>query len=445
METAASEEPVVYANPTYWEITRHFFIMGWIAFGGPAAHIGLFQRFFVERYKWFSAQTYLELFAVAQCMPGPTSTQVSFAIGTVKKGVLGGILSGIMFQYPGAIIMTAAGAGAAAWLVDPPGWLSGIVAGVSATGVAMIATAAKGLLTKACADNVNAVIGTLSAAAAIYWIQPWLYPLVIVVGGLITLVTNRNKDMTPKGGGEGLVSYGVSMLGGGCLIALWLAVLIPVLILARTVYTDQANPLNWFEAFYRIGSIIYGGGQVVLPMLRQDMVKYKDCYQYEGAGTCAQQPVGVGGSWMTEGQFYAGLGIVQAMPGPLFNFSAYLGAIIATNFGYSFILGAVLAWFGLFGPGVLLMFGVLPFWNKFRNFQLYRRALPGLNAAGVGLILASVFTMIIDVYKISPFPTASLCIGLFSFTAVDELHIFEPFVVAMGAVLGLIANYGKMY
>ncbi|MEW5313717.1 MAG: hypothetical protein WDW38_005258 [Sanguina aurantia] len=218
--------------------------MGWIAFGGPAAHIGLFQRFFVERYKWFSAQTYLELFAVAQCMPGPTSTQVSFAIGTVKKGVLGGILSGIMFQYPGAIIMTAAGAGAAAWLVDPPGWLSGIVAGVSATGVAMIATAAKGLLTKACADNVNAVIGTLSAAAAIYWIQPWLYPL---------------------GGGEGLVSYGVSMLGGGCLIALWLAVLIPVLILARTVYKDQANPLNWFEAFYRIGSIIYGEARWCCP------------------------------------------------------------------------------------------------------------------------------------------------------------------------------------
>ena len=127
------------------------------------------------------------------------------------------------------------------------------------------------------------------------------------------------------------------------------------------------------------------------------------------------------------------------MPGPLFNFAPYLGCIIAIKFGYPFILGAVLAWFGLFSPGVMLMFGALPFWKKFRTWHLYRRGLPGMNAVGVGLILASVFSMTVTVYRISPFPTASLCIALFAFTAVDTLQIFEPWVVLGGAALGLLA------
>lgn len=131
-------------------------------------------------------------------------------------------------------------------------------------------------------------------------------------------------------------------------MALWLTVLLVTVILGSTL----ANPpiaLKWWEVFYRTGSIIYGGGQVVLPMLYTDVVQ-RTC---DANGVCTDAP----NSWVTSEQFYAGIGIAQAMPGPLFNFSAYLGSIMAMRAGYTFIVGAVLAWFGLFSPGVLLIFG----------------------------------------------------------------------------------------
>lgn len=372
------------------------------------------------------------------CVP----SQVSFAIGTVKKGVLGGLLSGALFQYPGAILMTLAGTGAAEWLVNPDPWLRGLVAGFSAVGVALVAAAAKSLLTKLCAEWVLAILGTLSAAAAVYWSLAWLFPTLILVGGLVTLITKRKLDLTLKGNDDSVQYLGVSWWMGGLLVLLWAALLVMALVTGARVYDAGGvdGPWQWFEVFYRTGSIIFGGGQVVLPLLQNDVIKY-DCSGVTPPAKCPVDPVK---TWVTSEQYFAGLGVVQAMPGPLFNFSAYLGAIIAKKFGYNFMVGVVLCWLGLFGPGVLLIFGVLPFWGRFRKLNLYRRALPGLNAAAVGLVLASVFRMTIDVYSISPFPTASLCIGLLAFAAVDQLKLFEPGVVLAGGVLGIIAWAAKM-
>lgn len=169
----------------------------------------------------------------------------------------------------------------------------------------------------------------------------------------------------------------------------------------------------------------------MLPMLYTDLVK-QNC---NDKGVC----VDASNSWVTSTQFYAGLGVQQALPGPLFNFSAYLGTIVAMNQGYVFILGAIIAWVGLFSPGILLIFGVLPLWGKFRNWAIYNRALPGLNAAGIGLIVTSVFSLTLGAYKQSPFAKTSICIGLLAFTAVDQLKWFEPLVVIGGGVLGVIA------
>lgn len=137
--------------------------------------------------------------------------------------------------------------------------------------------------------------------------------------------------------------------------------------------------------------------------------------------------------------------MLQALPGPLFNFSAYLGAIMAMRAGYTFIIGTVLAWFGLFSPGILIVFGIMPFWGKFRQWAVYRRALPGLNAAGIGLIIASVFSLMFGALSVSAFRMTSICIGVVAFTAVDQLKMFEPAVVLGGAVLGIIAWALKMY
>ncbi|PNH12359.1 hypothetical protein TSOC_000733 [Tetrabaena socialis] len=262
------EEEERYATVTYFDILKHFSLMGYIGFGGPAAHIGLGWGLRVKR----------------------------------------------------------AGGGEA---------------GTDAVG--------RG------------------------WGRPWRHaccrswPLTLDLM-LFSYLPSTPTTTQRQGNDGGVESLGFGMIGGGILIGAWMVVLIVVLVLARTVYKDGDGPLNWFEVFYRTGSIIYGGGQ----------------------------------------------------------------------FKYTFILGAVLAWFGLFAPGVMLMFGVLPYWKRFRTWQIYRRGLSGMNAVGVGLILASVFSMTVDVYRLSPFPKASLCIALFAFTAVDSLAIFEPFVVLGGAALGVL-------
>jgi len=449
------------------DIAKQFSLLGWIGFGGPAAHIGLFQKRLVEKLRWVTSGVFMELFALAQCLPGPTSTQVSFAMGTVRQGTFGGLLSGALFQAPGAIMMTCVGIAAAHTLTNPPPYLRAIIAGLSAISVAMIASAAKGLLTKMCGTNLLALIATFSAAAAVFCNPPWLFPALIVGGGITTIIHNFMLPENKRTGAgaappprpqatssveapllegaprdDGLKSLGVSMSVGAVLASLWLVVLIAVTVLSNTTTYDHrkdATLLDLFNVFYRCGSLVYGGGQVVLPILMNDLVKY-ECVEGR-VPECQEDPVN---SWMTAEQFYAGLGIVQAMPGPLFNFSAYLGALFASKFGYPLVLGSAVAWLGLFGPGVALMFAAMPYWTHVRRFPLYRYALPGLNAAGVGLILSSVFKMTISIYGLSPFPTTTLCLGLCAFTAVDTMKVFEPVVVLGGIGLGLAAYAAKL-
>ena len=432
---AVEEAERPYADVTYMDILKQFSLLGWTAFGGPSAHIGLFERVgrvvflsccvagrararhsplhshplppplphthptntppspkkqktkkqkqrLVDRFRWISHDVYGELFALGQCMPGPTSTQVSFALGIVKKGTRGGLLSGALFQWPGAVIMTAVGVGAAAALENPSGWLNGLTAGVSAVGVALVASAAKAMAGKLCSGPLLASISAVATVVAYYWPKAYTFPCLILAGGAVTLAwayykrtpvpaikvfffvlfvvvsfsvfdcmcggTNIADSLTTKkkkqkkADDASVRSHGLNMWWGGALLALWAATLIASVVLVGAL---GAPPflLQLWEAFYRTGSIIYGGGQVVLPMLYTGVVT-QTC---DAAGVCADAP----GTWVTSKQFYAGLGVVQALPGPLFNFSAYLGTIAAINMGYTFIVGALLAWFGLFLPG----------------------------------------------------------------------------------------------
>jgi chromate transporter len=150
-------------------------LLGWTAFGGPAAHIGIFQKEFVQTKRWMSNVVFNELLSLGQCMPGPTSTQVSFAIGVTQKGIPGGLLSGMLFQYPGLMMMSLAGAGAAEVLVNPDGWLRGISAGLSAAGVALVVSAAVGLAVGQCKDQTTSVMCLLSSIVAYYYTRYVLY------------------------------------------------------------------------------------------------------------------------------------------------------------------------------------------------------------------------------------------------------------------------------
>ncbi|KAK3255906.1 hypothetical protein CYMTET_34936 [Cymbomonas tetramitiformis] len=283
---------------TYQDIFKSFALLGWIGFGGPAAHIALFEKEFVEKKKWMSQSVFLELLALGQCIPGPTSTQMSFAMGVIQKGIPGGLLSGILFQYPGFMIMSVVGLGSARFLLNPSDALRGIVAGLSAAGVALVVDAGWGLGNKICTDEITKLVCIFSAATAYYTAKTFVelkalvLPLLILWGGILTLVVNKKKPaaITTNVEAKMLQSMGLSINTGLILIGIWLAVLIVVIVLRNTVEYSSAPAIHWFEAFYRTGSLIFGGGQVVLPLL-----------------------LGEVDTWMTEEQFYAGLGVVQVI------------------------------------------------------------------------------------------------------------------------------------
>mmetsp|Transcript_49324 Transcript_49324/g.142945 ORF Transcript_49324/g.142945 Transcript_49324/m.142945 type:complete len:502 (+) Transcript_49324:128-1633(+) len=443
----------------FGDIARNFVLMGWTAFGGPAAHVGLFQKTFVEQKKWMSIDVFTELFAVCQCMPGPSSTQMSFALGTTKKGVLGGLLSGILFQYPGAFAMTALGLTASEWasaqVMRDNTWLAGLVGGLSAAGVALVASAAIGLWNKACAAPDARVLAGFCCVVLLYFsaemITPpdrdgrkamWIFPLLIIFGGVVTYVYRGPLE----GGGSAnaaeaaqdssIEHFGVGKGVGIVLIMVVALVFVGSFIASNTLEYQDSMHLHWFSAFWRTGTVIWGGGQVVLPLLENEVVST---------------------GWVEESVFFAGLALAQAMPGPLFNFAAFLGAAAGKQWVGTVAGGigaAGVCWLGLFGPGVILIFGILPFWGKFRSNATYKRALPGLNAAAVGLLIASLVQMAAGVRENNtkpqgPIPReASTCIGLVAFWAVHWLkipnatltQIQAPIVIVVAGLVGIIAG-----
>mmetsp|Transcript_42378 Transcript_42378/g.95628 ORF Transcript_42378/g.95628 Transcript_42378/m.95628 type:complete len:492 (-) Transcript_42378:5-1480(-) len=461
-EEAGVKDAPAKASVGFSDIAKNFVLMGWTAFGGPAAHVGLFQKTFVERLNWMSPEVFTELFAVCQCMPGPSSTQMSFALGTTKQGVAGGLLSGILFQYPGAVMMTIFGLTAHHWastdVIGAHPWLAGLVGGLSAGGVALVASAAIGLWNKACGPADAKILAGACCIVLLYFsaefIAPperdgrnwmWIFPLLIIFGGVFTYAWRGKLDAAATASGTSAVDSGVEHFGVGpvvglALIGLVAAVFVASFVLPAVLDYEGHEQLFWFSAFWRTGTVIWGGGQVVLPLLENEMV-----------------PTG----WVESSVFFAGLALAQAMPGPLFNFAAFLGAAAGVKAVGSVgggIGAAGVCWLGLFGPGVLLIFGILPFWGRFRNNAIYRRALPGLNAAAVGLLAASLVQMAASVREKNTKPggpvprEASTCIGLAAFWGVHWMKLTDPtlakiqapIVVVLSGFLGIAAGTLQM-
>lgn len=437
---AQGEEPAI-RSAGYREVAREFFVLGWTAFGGPAAHIGMFKQRFVEKLRWVTINVFTELLMLSQCLPGPSSTQMGFSLGIFKKGLAGGMLSGVLFQGPGLLMLSLLGWAAAEVLDSPPAWLLGAVAGLAAAGIALVASAARSLVSSICKGRLLQVLCTMAAVIAYYYPKPWTFPSLIVAGGLITTVANWHVTVkVEERNVEGIEKLGFNKTLGLLLILCWIGILVGALVGSANTDYGSHKYLHWFATFFRTGSVIFGGGQVVLPMLYNDVVSSSCAYVAGGGQDCKDAP----DSWMSTSEFYTGLALAQAMPGPLFNFAAYLGAVMALNAGANVIGGIAVCWIGLFGPGLMLIFGILPWWGTFRKWQVYRRALPGLNATAVGLIVTSVFQLTLNAYTTSPFPHASICVGILAYGATDVLRVPAPFVVIGGGVLGLIAHYTGM-
>jgi chromate transporter len=327
--------------------------LGLTSFGGPIAHLGYFHGEFVTRKKWIDETSYADLVALCQFLPGPASSQVGIAIGIERAGLLGGLAAWIGFTLPSAIALVIFAYVLTGLNFQYTGWLHGLMI----VAVAVVAQAVWSMATKLAPDKPRGTLAILTAVATLLWPTAFTQVLVIVFAGVIGwrwLPKPDRIDVRP-------MRVPVSRTTGVICWILFFGLLI-VLPLLRSVVHSQM--LAIFDSFYRAGALVFGGGHVVLPLLQNAVV-----------------PTG----WMTNRQFLAGYGAAQAVPGPLFTFSAYLGAVIHG------VLGAAIALIAIFLPAFLLVIGALPFWNSIRQRPAFQSVLSGINASVVGILLAALY------------------------------------------------------
>jgi chromate transporter len=387
------------------EVFRVFLGLGLTSFGGPVAHLGYFRGAFVVRHKWISDRAFADLVALCQFLPGPASSQVGMAIGLMRAGYLGLLAAWAAFTLPSAIILVAFAYGAGTLeAVSGTGWIQGL----KAAAVAVVAHAVLGMARSLTPDKERATIAVAGMIGAMLIPLAAGQVLVIVLGGLIGLAWLR-PAVGPAEKDEAL-AVAVRRRTALLFLALFLALLVILPILAAAM-SDAT--LRLIDGFYRAGSLVFGGGHVVLPLLQAEVV---------GTGMVDREA------------FLAGYGAAQAVPGPLFTFAAYLGAVMQTP--PSGIVGATIALIAIFVPSALLILGALPFWDRLRSAPLAQRALAGVNAAVVGLLAAALYDPVFTEGVTSP---PAMAIAAACFVALAAWRVPAWAVVIAAGVAGYIA------
>ncbi len=370
-----------------------FLRLGLTSFGGPVAHLGYFRADLVARRRWLDEATYADLIALCQFLPGPASSQVGIAIGTIRAGMLGGIAAWLGFTLPSALMMIGFAYGVA--LIGDPasGWLRGLKVVV----VAVVAQAVWQMAQRLCPDRLRASMAIGAAILLLIWPDPLLQVLVIGLGGLagwrwlraqINASAVAPSPVSPRTGMIFALLFAL-LLGG----SVW-----------ATLSADATLAL--LAGMFRTGSLVFGGGHVVLPLLEQVVV----------------EP-----GWVDPETFIAGYGAAQAVPGPLFSFSAYLGAVFG---GW---IGGLLALIAIFLPSFLLVWAALPFWAALRAQPAAQAALAGINAAVVGILLAALYQPVITSAIRGPLDVA---LALSAFAALQFWQAPPWAVVVACAVVG---------
>lgn len=348
-----------------FEVFSVFFRLGLTSFGGPVAHLGYFHEEFVQRRRWMSEQDYADLVAVCQFMPGPASSQVGMAIGLRRAGYPGMAAAWLGFSLPSVVVIVAFALGVAqAGDLSNAGWLLGL----KAAAVAVVAQAVLGMAKTIVTDKLRAAVALGACIAALLMSHPLMQIAVIVAGilaGVLALWRAQTRDDAPPLYlPEQPATQTSSKALGGVALALFGVLLLALPGLARATHAPSAT---LFESFYRAGALVFGGGHVVLPLLEQATV-----------------PTG----FVDHDTFLAGYGAAQAMPGPLFTFASYLGASAT---GVSWFWGATLVTVAIFLPAVLLVIGIMPFWDQLRSHPRAAGAVAGANAAVVGILAAALY------------------------------------------------------
>lgn len=383
-----------------WDVLLVFLRLGLTSFGGPIAHLGFFREEFVVRRCWLDERAYADLVALCQFLPGPASSQVGMALGYLRAGYGGALAAWLGFTLPSAVAMILFALGVTRHAEAIP---AGALHGLKVAAVAVVAQAVWGMARTLCPDVRRVTLMTAATCCVALAPFAWVQVAVIGVAGVIGLVLLPGRDLSVP------ASLPITMRRrtGLLWLTLFAALLVALPLLARLA-ADPA--LTLVDAFYRAGSLVFGGGHVVLPLLQAETV-----------------PRG----WVDAQTFLAGYGAAQAVPGPLFTFAAFLGAVRQVPpAGWE---GGLLALGAIFLPSLLLIFGALPFWARWRHLGWAQAALAGINAAVVGILLAALHHPVWTSAILRP---QDFCLALVAFVALLFWRVPPWAVVGGCAVLG---------
>ena len=368
--------------------------LGLTSFGGPVAHLGYFHEEYVRRRKWIDEKSYADLVALAQFLPGPASSQVGIGIGVMRAGVLGGIVSFIGFTLPSVIALILFALLLQGFDVGNAGWIHGL----KIVAVAIVAHAIMGMAKNFTPDLKRKAIALFALVGTILWQTTFTQVGIILLSAFIGYLLYRHHTETEETKMNFPISKRIAVL---CLTLFFgLLFLLPILREVTTSYW-----VAMFDSFYRAGSLVFGGGHVVLPLLERELV-----------------PTG----WISEEAFLAGYGATQAVPGPLFTFASYLGAVMN---GWQ---GGLLATVAIFLPAFLLILGTLPFWDTLRNHSKIKGAIMGVNAAVVGILISALYYPIWTSSILTPIDFAFAAI-LFSMLVFWKL---PPWIIVISGAVG---------
>ena len=390
------------------EVFIVFLRLGLTSFGGPAAHLGYFREEIVARRGWLDEAAYADLVALCQFLPGPASSQVGIALGIRRVGLPGGLAAWLGFTAPSAALLMLFAYGVAHFGdLESAGWLGGL----KAAAVAVVALAVWGMAGSLCPDRPRAAIAIAATVGVLAWPTSWGQLLVIAAAGIIGRAFLQSGQSDDRRAQQFRVSRTLAV---ACLVMLGV-ILVGAPVLQRTVGPGAfSDTLQVFDSFFRAGSLVFGGGHVVLPLLKELVVTP---------------------GWVTSSEFIAGYGAAQAVPGPLFTFSAYLGILVGMPSGWA---GGLFALSAMFLPSFLLVIGAVPFWDRLRSWSSFGGALRGINAAVVGLLLAALYDPVWTsaIHQAQDFALALLALALLA------VWKWPPWLVV---ALSALAGQGLVY
>ncbi|EGQ21533.1 chromate transporter [Sporosarcina newyorkensis 2681] len=368
--------------------------LGFTSFGGPIAHLGYFHEEYVRRRKWMDEKSYADLVALAQFLPGPASSQVGIGIGVMRAGVLGGIISFLGFTLPSVVALILFALLLKGFDIGTAGWIHGL----KIVAVAVVAHAIMGMSKNLTPDIKRKAIALFALVGTLVWQTAFTQIGVILLAAILGFLLYKQHEESEETSSSFPIAKRISVI---CLALFFsLLFLLPIL--------REITGSYWvamFDSFYRAGSLVFGGGHVVLPLLEQEFV-----------------PTG----WLSEASFLAGYGATQAVPGPLFTFAAYLGTVMN---GW---LGGLVATGAIFLPAFLLILGALPFWDSLRNNPKIKGAILGVNAAVVGILISAFYFPIWTSSILAPVDFA-LASVLFSMLAYWKL---PPWIIVVSGAVG---------